>query len=138
MPDPDPTFWDRVIEVREQVSKELEKARVAGVIGSSLNAEVDLYCNGDLQDLLERLEDELRFVLITSYARVHESSAAPNDAIAAEDLEGLRIAVNASGYKKCERCWHQREDIGSDPEHPTLCSRCAGNVSGKPEQRSHA
>jgi len=138
MPNPDASFWDRIIEVREQVSKELEKARVAGVIGSSLNAEVDLYCSTELLDLLRQLEDELRFVLITSYARVHELSAAPNDAVAAEELEGLRIAVNASAYKKCERCWHQREDIGSDPEHPTLCGRCAGNVSGKPEPRSHA
>jgi isoleucyl-tRNA synthetase len=134
----DMAYWSRVIEVREQVSKELEKARVAGVIGSSLNAEVDLYCDSDLRDLLGRLEDELRFVLITSYARVHALSEAPDDAVAAEDLEGLRIAVNASEYKKCERCWHQREDVGSDPEHPTLCARCAGNVSGKPEPRSHA
>ncbi|MGW8248826.1 MAG: isoleucine--tRNA ligase [Acidiferrobacterales bacterium] len=134
----DMAFWGRIIEVREQVSKELEKARVAGVIGSSLNAEVDLYCDSDLQDLLGWLEDELRFVLISSYARVHALSEAPDDAVAAEDLEGLRIAVNASGYTKCERCWHQREDVGSDPEHPTLCGRCAGNVSGNPEPRSHA
>ena len=137
-PGVDMAFWGRIIEVREQVSKELEKARVAGVIGSSLNAEVDLYCDGDLFTDLRKLEDEIRFVLITSYARVYVLSGAPDDAVAAEDLEGLRIAVNASGYQKCERCWHQREDVGSDPQHPTLCGRCAGNVSGNPEPRSHA
>jgi len=69
---------------------------------------------------------------------VHTISGAPDDAIAAEGLDGLKIAVNASGHEKCERCWHQREDVGSNSEHPSLCGRCAGNISGNPEPRSHA
>jgi len=64
-------FWQQVLEVREAVSKELETLRVAGDIGSSLAAEVDLYCGGDIYDRLTSLDDELRFVLITSYARVY-------------------------------------------------------------------
>jgi isoleucyl-tRNA synthetase len=57
-----------VLAVREAVSKELERLRIAGGIGSSLDAEVDLYCDGELAERLNRLGDELRFALITSYA----------------------------------------------------------------------
>ena len=131
-------YWDRVIEVREQVSKLLEQLRVAGEIGSPLNAEVDLFCDGGLLADLQKLDDELRFVFITSYATVHPAADAPADAVKAEGLEGLSILARASGHSKCERCWHQREDVGSDAGHPTLCARCAGNISGKPESRSHA
>ncbi len=120
-------YWDRLIEVRAAVAKELEKLRVAGGIGASLAAEVDLYCDGPLLEDLGRLEDELRFVLITSYARVHPLYARPDHA---EDaLEGrLAIAVAPCGYTKCVRCWHYRHDVGVAAHHPELCGRCVENV----------
>ncbi len=75
--DPDDPFdrelWDDVLDVRINVSKHLEEARKRGDIGSSLDAELDLYCEPELAAELEKLEDELRFALITSYARVHSA-----------------------------------------------------------------
>ncbi|HYQ91546.1 MAG TPA: isoleucine--tRNA ligase [Candidatus Competibacteraceae bacterium] len=132
-------YWERLIGVREAVSKELEKLRVAGGIGSSLDAEVDLYCEGPLLTELRRLEDELRFFLITSYARVHPLSEQPDWAVTTE-VAGwkLGIAVSPSGYAKCSRCWHHREDVGSDPDHPEICGRCIDNVAGEGEQRQFA
>jgi isoleucyl-tRNA synthetase len=132
-------YWSEVLAVREAVGKELEKVRVAGAIGSSLDAEVDLYCNPDWLEKLSRLEDELRFVLITSYARVHPLEQRPDDAVDA-DIGGapLAIRVSASGYDKCVRCWHHREDVGAHAEHPELCGRCVSNVAGSGEPRSYA
>ncbi|MDD3518910.1 MAG: class I tRNA ligase family protein, partial [Chromatiales bacterium] len=133
-------FWDRIIGVREQVNRELEKLRVAGGIGSALDAEVDLYCEGALHDALARLGDELRFVLITSEARVRTAAGRPADAVAVTLADGtqLWIVVRASEHAKCVRCWHHRADVGQDAEHPELCGRCVENVAGAGERREFA
>ena len=132
--------WQRLMEVRELVSKELEGLRVAGEIGSSLDAEIDLYCDDGAYELLSRLGDELRFVLITSYARVHPAGEAPQDAVWTALSNGWRIALTArpSDHPKCVRCWHHREDVGSHPDHPQICGRCYSNISGAGEQRRYA
>jgi isoleucyl-tRNA synthetase len=136
----DNTFWQLVLEVREAVSKRLEELRVAGEIGSSLDAEVDLYCGSELFQQLNKLEDELRFVLITSYARVHRETERDDRGIHHQLSTGdeLWIAVQASAHEKCIRCWHHREDVGSNKEHPELCGRCINNVAGDGEQRRYA
>ena len=130
--------WQQVLAVREAVRKELEKLRVAGAIGSSLDAEVDLYCEPELMQGLGSLGDELRFALITSYARVHGDEPRPKDAVAGEEVTGLWVKVAASKHTKCVRCWHHREDVGADKKHPELCSRCATNVDGPGETRRFA
>jgi len=130
-------FWEKVISVREAVSKELEHLRVQGGIGSSLDAEVDLYCNGEYYTLLRRLQDELRFVLITSYASVLSEQYCPADALQTE-IDGLKLSVTPSASPKCIRCWHHRKDVGEHPDHPELCGRCVDNVAGAGESRCYA
>ena len=129
-------FWERIVAVREAVSKELEKLRVAGKIGSSLDAEVDLYADAATQELLKAIDDELRYLLITSDARVHPEEETPDDAEKV-DLPELSLSIRAtpSVHKKCIRCWHHREDVGAYAEHPEICGRCVGNVTGDGEQR---
>jgi len=136
----DRAFWNQVIEVRQVVAKEIEKARNADRIGGSLEAEVDLYCEPKLKSVLDRLQDELRFVLITSYARVHDAAARPADAepTKLDDGSMLYVRVTPSEHAKCERCWHRREDVGAHAEHPTICGRCVENVAGQGEQRHYA
>jgi isoleucyl-tRNA synthetase len=90
---------------------------------------------------LERLGDELRFVLITSYARIHPLADRPADAVDVVVGDGdrrLALRVSASAYAKCVRCWHQRADVGNHAEHPQLCGRCVENVTGSGEQRQFA
>jgi len=129
--------WQKIISVRDEVSKELEKLRTAGAIGSSLDAEVDLYCNEKLAKVLNSLDDELRFVFITSYARVYSDTDKPETCVKSE-IEGLWLNVMSSTNTKCIRCWHHREDVGSHSDHPELCSRCIENVDGDGEQRLYA
>ncbi|MBI3344088.1 MAG: isoleucine--tRNA ligase [Gammaproteobacteria bacterium] len=132
-------LWEQIRAVREDVGRELEKLRAAGSIGSSLDAEVDLYCDEKLSDVLTRLDDELRFVLITSYARVHSAQERPADAEPALSLNGrLWIRAMPSKHKKCIRCWHHREDVGTHPAHPDICARCVTNVTGHGEVRYYA
>jgi len=133
-------FWQRVIEVRDAVNKELEALRVAGGIGSGLDAEVDLYCGRELYDLLAKLEDELRFALITSYARIYLAGSPPAEGqhYTLSSNDELWVAVAASSHKKCVRCWHHREDVGKHTDHPELCGRCVENVDGNGELRKFA
>ncbi|MEJ2347280.1 MAG: isoleucine--tRNA ligase [Gammaproteobacteria bacterium] len=133
-------FWGQVIEVREAVSKELERLRVAGGIGASLDAEVDLYCGQELYTQLMRLEDELRFVLITSEARVHRDYDKTDDAVhfTLSSNDEVWVVVSPSEHEKCVRCWHHRADVGANAEHPELCGRCVENVAGSGEQRRFA
>jgi isoleucyl-tRNA synthetase len=125
--------------VREAVGKELDKLRVAGRIGSSLDAEVDLYADEHTQVLLQAIGDELRFLLITSYARVHPADEGPEDAVVAS-VPGLSfsISVSPSAHKKCIRCWHHREDVGAVSGHPEICGRCVENVAAAGERRRFA
>jgi isoleucyl-tRNA synthetase len=134
-----PDFWEHIIGVRDAVSKELEQLRGAGKIGSSLDAEVDLYADEQTLGLLQAVGDELRFLLITSYARVHPIDAAPADAVAADVSDmSFSIRVTPSEHEKCIRCWHHREDVGDFPSHPEICGRCVENVAYDGEQRRFA
>ena len=132
--------WEEIFAVRVAVSKQLEKLRKEGSIGSSLNAEVTVYASADTFDALNKLGDELRFVLITSEANVEKADSQPDGTVAAEGegINNVWLAVKASDAEKCVRCWHHRPDVGSHPEHPELCGRCIENVVGDGEVRQYA
>src|SRR5512143_260841 len=120
--------WPRILAVRAAVLKELEALRSDGRIGSSLRAEVTISAPDADFDALASLGDDLRFVMITSAARVER----------AENGGALSIAVNPSAGEKCERCWHWRADVGADTAHPALCARCVANLYGSGEPRAMA
>jgi isoleucyl-tRNA synthetase len=117
--------WRRLREIRGTVQRELEELRKDGAIGSSLAAEVEIASPEGDRLLLESLGEDLRFLLITSTARV-------------ETGEALAVRVTPSESAKCDRCWHYREEVGADPRHKTLCGRCIGNIEGPGETRRHA
>lgn len=129
-------YWQQLMAVKTAVNKQLELARKEAVIGSSLAAEVTLYCDGSLAEALAQLGDELRFVLMTSTASIKPLSE--SQAAVSTDVEGLDVAVVASEHAKCDRCWHHREEVGLVAEHPELCGRCVENVEGEGEQRLYA
>jgi isoleucyl-tRNA synthetase len=129
--------WTRVIGVKTAVAKRLEMMRKEGIIGSSLDAEVELYCDAQLLAILQQLGEELRFALITSEASIAPTADASPEATETE-VKGLQIAAWASEHAKCPRCWHHREDVGTDADHPELCGRCVVNVAGAGETRRFA
>ncbi|HJP12273.1 MAG TPA: zinc finger domain-containing protein, partial [Gammaproteobacteria bacterium] len=127
---------DAARDVNVHLRKELEEMRRDKVIGSSLDAEVDIYCDDEKYQALQELGNELRFVFITSDARIHSLADKPNEA---NDIDqSLAIMVNKSGYQKCVRCWHHREEIGEHDIHKELCERCIENVAGEGELRVFA
>jgi len=130
------TRWQRVMKVREEVSKSIEIVRREGKAGSSLAVEVDLWLDGPLREAIDSLGDELRFVLLTSEARVAGLDEAPDGVQKVKLEEGeVALRVSPSRHEKCVRCWHYRADVGSDPRHPEICGRCVDNVDGGGETR---
>jgi isoleucyl-tRNA synthetase len=120
--------WDALRAIRADVQKKLEEAREAGAIGSSLQAEVEIRASGTKAGLLQSLGDDLRFVLITSQARVTPVASPADEA----------IVVTPSAHRKCDRCWHWRADVGDVADHPALCGRCLANLFGAGEPRTFA
>ena len=133
--------WDALIALRQAVLRELEKLREAGTIGAPLEAEVDIYALADHAARYRAVADELRFLTITSAARVHVVQSEPDGVVAAEAgsalIPGVWLRVQRSGGTKCARCWHLTVDVGQHAAHPELCGRCIGNIGDAPEQRSH-
>jgi isoleucyl-tRNA synthetase len=89
-------------------------------VGSSLQAEVDFHADSADYELLSSLGDDLKFLMLTSAARIHQSKE-------------FRIQVRASANRKCERCWHYRPDVNDE----ALCGRCESNLRGAGETRLH-
>jgi isoleucyl-tRNA synthetase len=114
--------WSRIRAIREEVNKAIEAVRTTGGVGSSLQAEVQLAVAADDRALLDTLGEDLKFVLITSKATLADGAA-------------LAVTVTPSTARKCERCWHWRDDVGHDAAHPALCGRCTSNLYGAGETR---
>lgn len=130
-------FWQQILAVKDEVNRTIELARKEGTIGGSLEADVKIYATAELANLLAKLKDEARFVFITSSASVQLVSSKPAEATET-DVAGLWLHISASEGEKCARCWHHREDVGSDDTHPELCQRCVTNVDGEGETRAYA
>ena len=130
--------WPAFLQLRGDVTRELEKLRDAGSIGAPLDAEVDVYCAPDEYARFSALGDELRFFFITSHARVQRIEGAPPAGAApavSTGRGGVWIAVKPTSDPKCIRCWQRRPDVGSNPKHPEICGRCVTNVDGPGELR---
>ncbi len=129
--------WPRMIVLKADVAGELERLRTAGAIGAPLEAAVTVYATKDQAIFYKALQDELRFLLITSQAEVVVVDAAPPAAALSRE-EGVWIEVVPCTGTKCVRCWHLRKDVGTDARHPLLCARCVVNVEGPGEEREFA
>lgn len=127
----DDAYWQQVLIVRNEVNRVLEQARNDKVIGGGLEAELTIFANEEFSNLLNRLGNELRFVVITSKAEVKPLAQAD---VAEGEVKGLAIKVVRSANHKCPRCWHYSD---SKDEH-SLCSRCEENVNGNGEVRRFA
>ncbi|MCK6425792.1 MAG: isoleucine--tRNA ligase [Burkholderiaceae bacterium] len=117
--------WARIRAIRDAANKEIEALRSTGAVGASLQATLEITAGADDAALLRSLGDDLKFVTITS-------------AVTVTDGDALKITVTPATARKCERCWHYRDDVGSDAAHPTICARCVSNLDGAGEVRTVA
>ena len=118
--------WEKLSEIRGEVSKCVEKARAKKEIGHPLDAEVSLLTDNDeLYAFLSQHQDIIKTILIVSSVKItREDPASQPEAYANSDVEGLGIIISKAPGEKCERCWQYSTTVGEDHTHPTLCKRC--------------
>lgn len=117
--------WNRIRAIRDAANKEIEALREKGRVGSSLQANLVITAPPEDHALLAALGEDLKFVFIASAVKLQAGSE-------------LAIEAHPSAHAKCDRCWHWRADVGSDPAHAALCGRCVSNLFGAGEARVHA
>ena len=120
------------------VSKELENKREKNIIGSSLDADVKILCSDNLYNLLSEYGNELKFIFITSKVILERENNLKDEQIYNINGEKLKVEIENSKNKKCERCWHRCISVGTDKNYKTLCVRCISNVYGSGEIRRYA
>lgn len=118
--------WVEIIKVRKEANKSLEKARQGKdrIIGNSLDAKVMLHStDAEIQKFLVENREKLELALIVSEVEIVENI--DETFTKGEEAIDLYIKVLHAEGEKCERCWKYSKELGKDPEHPTLCPRCA-------------
>lgn len=116
--------WERIIALKQEVSKALEDARRDKVIGHPLDAQVTIHAGGDTLAFIKSCEEMLSDVFICSGAVVVASDGPFGDS---EEFPELKVEVSRAAGEKCPRCWHFSDQIGKD--HPEVCPRCAAQLA---------
>jgi isoleucyl-tRNA synthetase len=111
------TSWAHLFGHRDVVLARLEEARIAKMIGSSLEARVQISAGSHAYEQLKRHEDDLRYIFIVSEVELSE----PNVAMAADAIE---VTITRASGEKCERCWNYSTRVGESSSYPTVCERC--------------
>jgi len=119
---------DKVLEVREVVTKALEEARSQKVIGHSLGAWVTIYADDEWNQMLSDISN-LDKLFIVSRVDLKNAADKPEDAVSLEELEGIWVSVKAAEGHKCERCWITEPSVGQNQNYDTLCHRCGQVVA---------
>jgi isoleucyl-tRNA synthetase len=113
--------WDRIWQVREEVSKALEGARRDKLIGLSLDAQVSVTLPRGLYDVLQHHEDQLKAVFIVSQVNLSTG----------DDVKEVKVEVKKASGEKCSRCWVYDTSVGKNAEHPAICRRCIETIEGQ-------
>ena len=132
-------YWQQLRQIRTEVNKVLEQARVQKMIGSSLEAKVLLYVSdSQLRQQLQTLTsestnsvDELRYLFITSQVELLDSLDALAQVKYSFKSDELGIGVNSADGEKCDRCWNYSVHVGESQQHPLLCERCIPALTGQ-------
>ncbi|MGE5532079.1 MAG: isoleucine--tRNA ligase, partial [Bacteroidota bacterium] len=116
--------WEMFMQMREQALLALEAIKASGEAENPLEATLDIYCSEAVMNALAGMQDQLPALLIVSQVSLHPAEEAPE----ALGASGVVVVAKRNPGEKCERCWMRLESVGKDPEHGTLCARCAANV----------
>jgi len=110
--------WFFLLKIRDIALADLEEARQSKKIGKSLEATWHYATIGIGLTVARQETESLRELCNVSAISLEE----------AKDGKSLVIPASQNNRQKCERCWHWETDVGSNPEHPTICGRCVEAV----------
>ena len=118
--------WAAIFQIRDVALRELEGARVAKVIGSSLEASIKLTLNWEYYDLLKPYQDkdQLRYIFIVSETEIVRADMRPKDGISTGGIPLIEVEVRRADGQKCERCWNYSTHVGESTRYASVCERC--------------
>ena len=117
--------WKKLVRVRSEITRALEKARAEKIIGHPLEAHLLLAPTGELADFIEANQQMLKEISIVSELEVIDHDQFGDlMPLQSEEIEGLFIGVKAASGEKCERCWTRSATVGAAEAHPSICRRC--------------
>lgn len=122
--------WDRLLELRSEVSKAIEVARNSGVVNGSLEVAALLYLPETLSEIVNDYLLDMSSILIVSQVEIGKGTP-PEDLWQSENIPGLVVDIKHAKGEKCQRCWNWRLDVGRDPRYPEACGRCADVINKK-------
>jgi isoleucyl-tRNA synthetase len=111
------TIWAHLFGYRDEVLAKLEAARVTRLIGSSLEARVQISAGSEVYGKLAPHRDFLRYLFIVSEVELAE----PNAAMEAGAIE---VTIARARGEKCERCWNYSTRVGESSKFGSVCERC--------------
>lgn len=132
-------FWEALRQLRTDVNKVLEQARVEKMIGSSLEAKALIYVpHEQLGAAIKAFNpvsgngiDELRYLFLTSQVEVLDTPEALQGVKYTTQTEDWYIGIVKAEGQKCDRCWNYSTHVGESAEHPLLCERCIPALAGE-------
>ncbi len=120
--------WERVLKVRDELLKALEVSRKAKFIGSSLEAGVRIYAEGDIKSFIEENLELFKLLAVVSHMEVASEPLKNNSNVFQSTDIRITIEIQKAPGEKCGRCWNYRTTVGVSPEHPTICYRCVEHL----------
>ncbi|MBN4001025.1 isoleucine--tRNA ligase [Nostoc sp. LPT] len=132
-------FWSVLRQLRTDVNKVLEQARIEKLIGSSLEAKALIHIpHKQLGDAIKAFNpvkgngiDELRYLLLTSQVELLDSAEGLQGLKYTAQTEDWEIGVVKADGQKCDRCWNYSIHVGESAEHPLICERCVAALAGE-------
>jgi isoleucyl-tRNA synthetase len=116
--------WERLIEIRDAVNREIERQRSAKIIGTSLAAQVRLWSSGDVAELLRSYEADLPMLFIVSGVVLENGDPPDGTDWVVVGAGRTAIDVSRAPGTRCERCWRYVPHVSADPAHAGICDRC--------------
>jgi isoleucyl-tRNA synthetase len=115
-------IWITLKQIRKVITGALEKKRADKIIGSSLEAHIDIYLE---KSILEKVKNyQLDEISITSSFELHEITS-NSEGFSLEEVSDVKVEVSKTSGQKCQRCWKYKKQLIRDE----ICSRCDNAIS---------
>ena len=114
--------WIILKQIRKVITGALEKKRAEKIIGSSLEAHIDIYVESSIIKKIENYS--LDEISITSSFAFHEFKDYTKG-FSIEEIPNVKIVVTKTEGKKCQRCWKYKEQLIREE----ICDRCEKAIS---------
>ncbi|WP_343183190.1 isoleucine--tRNA ligase [Buchnera aphidicola (Neophyllaphis podocarpi)] len=126
-------YWDKLMSVRKEVNKVIEKAKLTKVIKNSLESEIILYADKNTQKILNKIKTEIKFLLLTSDVKIEKYSTKNKEKN--KNINEFKVVLSKINGYKCNRCWHYITKKNKNQDYINICNRCMDNIKGKGENR---